>query len=71
MMDIEDYRERQYQDYQITLVDEVEIELIKCRCCCYEVEESEIEVIKMHDINDGIELPYCKECIDVYKSENL
>lgn len=28
-MNIEDYRERQYQDYITTLVDEKEIELIK------------------------------------------
>ena len=70
-MDIEDYRERQYQDYITTLVDEEEIELIECKCCGWSVEESEIQVMKMHDVNDGQELEYCKECIYIYKKENL
>ena len=68
---IEDYREKQYSDYQQTLVDDEAIELIKCKCCCNEVEESEIEYCVMHDINMGKKLAYCKECIEIYKQENL
>jgi hypothetical protein len=68
---IEDYREKQYQDYQQTLVDDETIELIKCKCCCNEVEESEIEYCVFHDVNSGKKLAYCKECIEIYKQENL
>jgi len=70
-MNIEDYNEKLYSDYQQTLVDTEVIELIKCKCCCNEVEESEIEYCVMHDINDGNKLAYCKECIEIYKQENL
>ncbi len=70
-MDIEDYREKQYQNYMETLIDEKEIELIECNCCGWSVEESEIKIMKMHDVNEGQELEYCKLCIDIYKKENL
>lgn len=68
---IQDYREKQYQDYQQTLTDTNVIELIKCKCCYNEVEESEVEYCVMHDINDGKKLAYCKECIEIYKQDNL
>ena len=68
---IEDYREKQYQDYQQTLVDDIEIPLIKCECYGFDVEESEVEFISMYDINDAKKLPYCKECIEIYKQENI
>lgn len=47
------------------------IDLIRCDGCGEEVEESEIKLFKMHDVNDGKELQYCKECISIYREENL
>ena len=71
-MNIEDYREQQWQNYRDTaLVDTECIELIKCRCCLNEVEETEIKRVVMHDINGAKNLLYCLECIEIYKNENL
>lgn len=71
-MNIEDYREKQWQNYRDTaLVDAECVELIECKCCGYEVEETEIKRTIMHDMNDAKQLPYCLECIEVYKKENL
>ena len=68
----EDYNEKLYQEFQETLKDEkVEIELIKCKCCGDEVEESEIEYCVFHDLNDNKELLYCATCIEEYKQEIL
>lgn len=70
--DIHDYREQQYAQFQESIsAPVVETELVKCSGCYDEVEPSEIKVIKMHDVNDGKELPYCLTCIEIYKNENL
>lgn len=71
VFDIEQYRENQYSDYQRSLCTPEAPELVKCECCGNEVEENETELCSMHDINNGMKLPYCKECIEIYKQENL
>ncbi len=71
MLDINTYREEQYQDYQQKLSKPDAIELVKCAGCSDEVEENEVKLFKMHDVNDGKELNYCLTCIEIYKNENL
>lgn len=69
--DIQNYRDNQLSNHLETLVDNEEITLVKCAACFDEVEETEIRLFKMHDINNGKELQYCKDCINIYKQENL
>lgn len=69
-MDIEDYNEERYRDYQIYLGSQDVTELIKCSGCFGEFEENEIEPYTIITAEKKDEMLLCKECINYYKEEN-
>lgn len=60
---IQEYRDNQLSNHQLTLFDDKE-DLVKCDGC---LDFSVTTRFKMHDLFNGDEMNYCQECIDEYK----